>query len=120
MPLSRAKGRVAALLLAALFLGLVFGPTAFRALQALRHHGVDRALREISRFEPPWRGPWVAYERATPAEAGLDAARLEAWTRELAAHRTRHLPVVRGGKLVHEWTGPGRRVHERVALLVAK
>jgi CubicO group peptidase (beta-lactamase class C family) len=102
---------VAGLALAA---GLVLGPTAFRALQALRHHGLERALQEVRRFEPPWRGPLVAYERATPAEAGLDGARLDAWTRALAARGTRQLLVVRSGRLVHEWLAPSRRVNDLV------
>lgn len=94
--------------------GLVFGPTLFRALQALRHHGVARAGQELSRFEPPWQGPLVTYPRATPEEAGFDAAKLDAWARELASRGTTQLLVVRGGKLVYEWLAPGQRVNDRV------
>ncbi|MGH0028187.1 MAG: serine hydrolase domain-containing protein [Myxococcota bacterium] len=102
------------LVLLALALGVVFGPTAFRVLQALRHHGPERARHELSRFEPPWQGPLVAYETATPDEQGLSESQLAAWTARLADHRTQHLLVVAGGKLAWEWRAPGRRANDMV------
>lgn len=98
--------------LTALLAGLVLGPTAFRVLQAWRHHGFERALEEARRFEPPWQGPLVAYEEVDPARAGFDPAGLEAWTRALAARGTHHLLVLRGGRIVHEWTADGARVND--------
>ena len=42
----------------------------------------------------------------SPAEAGLDPARLEAWRGALAAHGTTGLIVVRRGKIALEWYAP--------------
>ena len=66
-------GRIVVAGVLALAVLFVFGPTAFRVLQALRHHGVERAMAAAKRFEPPWRGPLVVYESAAPEEVGLDA-----------------------------------------------
>jgi CubicO group peptidase (beta-lactamase class C family) len=48
-------------------------------------------------------------DRATisPAEAGLDPVKLEAWRNSLAAHRTTGLIVIRRGRIVLEWYAPG-------------
>ena len=43
----------------------------------------------------------------SPAEAGLDPAKLEAWRGSLAAHRTTGLIVVRRGRVALEWYAPG-------------
>jgi CubicO group peptidase (beta-lactamase class C family) len=42
-----------------------------------------------------------------PAEAGLDAAKLEAWRSSLAEHGTSGLIVVRRGRIALEWYAPG-------------
>jgi CubicO group peptidase (beta-lactamase class C family) len=41
------------------------------------------------------------------ADAGLDAAKLEAWRFQLAEHRTTGLLVARRGRIVLEWYAPG-------------
>jgi CubicO group peptidase (beta-lactamase class C family) len=43
----------------------------------------------------------------SPAEAGLDPAKLEAWRSNLAAHRTTGLIVIRRGRIALEWYAPG-------------
>jgi CubicO group peptidase (beta-lactamase class C family) len=43
----------------------------------------------------------------SPAEAGLDPAKLEAWRSGLAAHGTTGLIVIRRGKIALEWYAPG-------------
>src|SRR4051812_17091471 len=49
-----------------------------------------------------------AMEWATisPADAGLDAAKIEAWRSSLAAHGTTGLIVIRRGKIALEWYAP--------------
>ena len=47
---------------------------------------------------------WAAI---SPAEAGLDPAKLEAWRSSLAAHRTTGLIVIRRGRIALEWYAPG-------------
>jgi CubicO group peptidase (beta-lactamase class C family) len=42
----------------------------------------------------------------SPADAGLDPAKLEAWRGSLAAHRTTGLLVVRRGRIALEWYAP--------------
>jgi CubicO group peptidase (beta-lactamase class C family) len=42
----------------------------------------------------------------SPAEAGLDPVKLEAWRANLAAHRTTGLIVVRRGRIALEWYAP--------------
>ena len=42
----------------------------------------------------------------SPAEAGLDSAKLEAWRSALAAHRTTGLIVIRRGRIALEWYAP--------------
>jgi CubicO group peptidase (beta-lactamase class C family) len=55
----------------------------------------------------------LAYGQATewrsiaPADAGLDAAKLEAWRGRLAAHGTTGLLLVRRGRIALEWYAPG-------------
>ena len=46
---------------------------------------------------------WLAI---SPAEAGLDPAKLEAWRSSLAAHRTTGLQVIRRGRIALEWYAP--------------
>src|SRR2546423_1032603 len=41
-----------------------------------------------------------------PSDAGLDAAKLEAWRSTLAAHRTTGLIVIRRGRIALEWYAP--------------
>jgi CubicO group peptidase (beta-lactamase class C family) len=41
-----------------------------------------------------------------PADAGLDAAKVEAWRRRLAAHGTTGLIVIRRGRIALEWYAP--------------
>jgi CubicO group peptidase (beta-lactamase class C family) len=48
------------------------------------------------------------WQTASPEEARMSTARLDAWRETLAAHRTSDLLVVRGGKIVYEWHAPGR------------
>lgn len=43
----------------------------------------------------------------SPAEAGLDPAKLEAWRISLADHRTTGLIVIRRGRIALEWYAPG-------------
>jgi CubicO group peptidase (beta-lactamase class C family) len=47
------------------------------------------------------------WKTMTSQEAGLDAARLEALTHELAERRTTAFLIVRRGKIVCEWYAPG-------------
>src|ERR1019366_4071519 len=42
----------------------------------------------------------------SPADAGLDPAKLEAWRSSLAAHRTTGLLVIRRGRIALEWYAP--------------
>jgi len=42
----------------------------------------------------------------SPAEAGLDPVKLEAWRSSLAAHRTTGLLVIRRGRIALEWYAP--------------
>ncbi len=50
----------------------------------------------------------LAYGQSiAPAEAGLDAARLESWRSGLAAHGTTGLIVLRRGRIALEWYAPG-------------
>jgi CubicO group peptidase (beta-lactamase class C family) len=46
---------------------------------------------------------WVAIP---PAEAGMDAAKLESWRSTLAAHHTTGLLLVRRGRIALEWYAP--------------
>jgi CubicO group peptidase (beta-lactamase class C family) len=48
----------------------------------------------------------MEWKSISPAEAGLDAARLEAWRNTLAAHRTTGLIVIRRGRIALEWYAP--------------
>ena len=43
----------------------------------------------------------------SPADAGLDPTKLEAWRSSLAVHRTTGLIVVRRGRIAMEWYAPG-------------
>lgn len=43
----------------------------------------------------------------TPADAGLDPGRLEAWRANLAAHGTTGVIVIRRGRIAMEWYAPG-------------
>jgi CubicO group peptidase (beta-lactamase class C family) len=47
------------------------------------------------------------WDRISPAEAGLEAAKLEAWQSSLAAHKTTGLIVIRRGRIAFEWYAPG-------------
>src|SRR4051812_33988080 len=47
---------------------------------------------------------WAAI---SPAGAGLDGAKLEAWRSVLAAHGTTGLIVIRRGRIALEWYAPG-------------
>src|SRR5229473_1045609 len=42
----------------------------------------------------------------SPAEAGLDSAKLLTWRSTLAAHRTTGLIVIRRGRIAFEWYAP--------------
>lgn len=48
----------------------------------------------------------IDFASISPAEAGLDPVRLEAWRSTLAAHRTTGLIVIRRGRIALEWYAP--------------
>src|SRR5664279_2233771 len=48
----------------------------------------------------------IDWATISPAEAGLDPAKLEAWRGSLAAHRTTGLIVIRRGRIALEWYAP--------------
>src|ERR1035441_795552 len=48
----------------------------------------------------------IDWANISPAEAGLDPAKLEAWRSSLAAHRTTGLIVVRRSRIALEWYAP--------------
>src|SRR5262245_55630306 len=51
-------------------------------------------------------GQSTEWETISPAEAGLDPAKIEAWRSSLAAHRTTGLIVIRRGRIALEWYAP--------------
>src|ERR1035441_2134864 len=48
----------------------------------------------------------IDWATISPAESGLDPAKLEAWRSSLAAHRTTGLIVIRRGRIALEWYAP--------------
>ncbi|MDR3703613.1 MAG: serine hydrolase [Candidatus Sulfopaludibacter sp.] len=57
-----------------------------------------------------WLAVWTGLacgQSISPAGAGLDAAKLEAWRNGLAAHGTTGLVVLRRGQIALEWYAPG-------------
>src|SRR5690349_4697824 len=48
----------------------------------------------------------IDWATISPAEAGLDPVKLEAWRSTLAAHRTTGLLVIRRGRIALEWYAP--------------
>jgi CubicO group peptidase (beta-lactamase class C family) len=53
------------------------------------------------------RAQSLEWTTISPAEAGLDQAKLEAWRSALAAHRTTGLLLIRRGRIALEWYAPG-------------
>src|ERR1035438_2219408 len=51
-------------------------------------------------------GQSMDWASISPGDAGLDAAKLEAWRSSLAAHRTTGLIVIRRGRIALEWYAP--------------
>ena len=49
----------------------------------------------------------MEWPAVSPAEAGLDAAKLESWRSGLAAHRTTGLVLIRHGRIALEWYATG-------------
>ena len=49
----------------------------------------------------------IDWATISPAEAGLDPAKLEAFRSSLAAHGTTGLIVIRRGRIALEWYAPG-------------
>jgi CubicO group peptidase (beta-lactamase class C family) len=53
------------------------------------------------------RAQSLSWPASSPAESGLDPAKLVAWRGVLAAHHTTGLLVIRRGRIAFEWYAPG-------------